>query len=91
MTPRGRQPDFVMGPEHRTKIGNSKILNHLIECAEGKRKMDSTRAQVALGLLKKVMPDLSSVTHSGDEERPIKHDVEIHIVRPNPGGSSGST
>ena len=56
---KGREPGFRMGAEHRTKISNSKILKHLIEHVEGQREMSSTQVQAGLGLLKKVMPDLS--------------------------------
>ena len=60
-----------MSEEHRTKIGNSKILNHLIEHAVGEREMTATQANTGLALLRKVMPDLSAITHSGDEENPV--------------------
>lgn len=49
-----------MGEAHRVKIQNSNILNALIEHAEGVREMSSTQVTAALGLLKKIMPDLSS-------------------------------
>lgn len=54
-----------MSEEHRTKISNSKILNRLIACAEGEVELTSVQAQVALGLLRKVMPDLASTELSG--------------------------
>ena len=60
MTTRGRDAGFVMGAEHRTKIGNSKILNRLIGHAEGTEEMTATQITAAIALLKKVMPDLSS-------------------------------
>jgi len=50
-----------MSAEHRVKIQNSNILNALIEHAEGSRDMGATQVSAALGLLKKVLPDLSSV------------------------------
>lgn len=56
---KGRQPGFEMGAEHRTKIANSKILKHLIEFCEGTRDMEPHRAATSLGLLRKVMPDMS--------------------------------
>ncbi len=57
---RGRKPGFQMGDEHRVKIQNSNILNALIEHAVGDRPMTSTQVQAGLGLLKKIMPDLSA-------------------------------
>ena len=61
MAERGRRPGFVMSHEHRVKIQNSNILNALIEHAEGQREMSPTQVSAGLGLLKKIMPDLSSV------------------------------
>lgn len=68
MAERGRQPGFTMSNAHRVKIQNSNILNALIEHAEGKRDMGATQVTAALGLLKKALPDLQTVTHQGDEE-----------------------
>lgn len=50
-----------MSDAHRDKIRNSNILNALVEHAEGSREMTGTQVTAALGLLKKVMPDLSAV------------------------------
>lgn len=67
---RGRKPGFVMSDEHRVKIQNSNILNALVEHVEGRREMSATQVSAGLGLLRKVMPDLSSteaaVEHSGE-------------------------
>lgn len=71
MAERGREPGFQMGEEHRTKIRNSKILNRLISCAEGEIEMTATQASIGLGLLKKVMPDLQNMQHSGDAANPV--------------------
>lgn len=67
-----------MSNEHRTKISNSKILNRMIAAAEGEIEISAVQAQVGLGLLKKVMPDVSTVTLQGDEEGgPIITRVEL--------------
>lgn len=63
--------------EHRTKIQKSKILNRLIGHAEGTEEMSATQVQAALGLLKKALPDLSSVTLSGDAEAPLVINVTV--------------
>lgn len=54
-----------MSDEHRSKIQKSQILNALIEHVEGKRKMSATQVTAGLGLLRKALPDLSNVEHSG--------------------------
>lgn len=56
---RGRKPGFQMTDEHRVKIQNSNILNALIEHIEGVREMSATQVSAGLGLLRKVLPDLS--------------------------------
>lgn len=57
-----------MSDEHRVKIQNSNILNALIEHVGGKRDMSTTQVSAGLGLLKKCLPDLSTVTLQGDEQ-----------------------
>jgi hypothetical protein len=72
---RGRRPGFVMTDEHRAKIQNSNILNALIEHVQGRREMSSTQVTAGLGLLKKVMPDLAAVEHSGQLE--VRNPAEV--------------
>jgi len=78
---RGRKPGFKMTEAHRDKIRNSNILNALVEHVEGRREMSSTQVTAGLGLLKKVMPDVTYSQHGGDEEAPIIHRIERRIVR----------
>lgn len=74
---RGRKAGFTMSHEHRVKIQNSNILNALIEHAEGRREMSSTQVTAGLGLLKKAMPDISSIELTGDPDSPIQHKVSL--------------
>jgi len=60
MARRGRSPGFQMSDEHRSKIKAAQILNALQEHVLDKRKMGATQVAAGLGLLRKVMPDLSS-------------------------------
>lgn len=71
MAERGRPRGFIMSDEHRTKIANSQILNRLVGHVEGTVELSSTQVTAALGLLKKVMPDLQSTQISGDPENPL--------------------
>lgn len=75
--PRGRQPGFTMSNEHRVKIQQSNILNALIEHAEGVRDMSPSQVTAGLGLLKKALPDLSSIEHTGEDGGPIKAKVTL--------------
>ena len=82
MAKRGRTPGFTMSSEHRGKIQNSSILNALIEHAEGKREMSASQVSAGLGLLKKVMPDLSATTISGtlDDKRAVTDWTKAELV-----------
>lgn len=45
--------------------------------------MSATQATVALGLMKKVMPDLTSTTVSGDQDNPVTVLQKIELVPVN--------
>lgn len=64
------RPGFLTD-EHRGKIASSSILNALIEHTEGRREMTSTQVTAGIALLKKVMPDLSAIDHSGEVTTPF--------------------
>jgi hypothetical protein len=65
-------PAYAMSNEHRDKIKNSNILNVLIEHTEGRREMSSSQVTAGLGLLRKVLPDLTATTlEGGDPANPI--------------------
>lgn len=65
---KGPARSMQMGAEHRDKIKNSNILSALIEHVEGKREMSASQVTAGLGLLKKVMPDMATVTHEGGDK-----------------------
>jgi hypothetical protein len=76
---RGREPGFRMSEEHRTKIQNSRILRVLIDHIEGREEVSQARVTAALGLLKKVLPDLQAVTVGGDPAHPLRHEHAIDL------------
>lgn len=79
---RGRPSGFTMSNEHRTKIQNSQVLKCLIEHATGQRDMSATQVTAGVALLKKCLPDLSTVTLQGGEGGgPILHQIELVGVR----------
>ena len=75
-----RQFNSPMSNEHRVKIQNSNILNALIEHAVGKREMTGTQVTAAISLLDRVMPKLSSVELTGDENNPLSMVTKIELV-----------
>ncbi len=81
-----------MSQEHRDKIKNSNILSALIACAEGTKELTPTQVTAGLGLLKKALPDLSTVTLQGDEEGgPISTVTRIELVAPSLNDDSADT
>jgi hypothetical protein len=74
---RGRQPGFRMSEAHRVKIQNSNILNALIEHVEGKREMSATQVTAGVSLLRKVLPDLTSTTLTGEGGGPLVTRIEL--------------
>lgn len=82
MAERGRPPGFTMSNEHRDKIKNSNILRALIEHAEGSREMTATQVTAGLGLLKKALPDLATVSVKNDDEA---GDFKVSVTWQPPG------
>ena len=55
----------------RAKINGTVIINQLIKHIKGDIEMKSTQVTAALGLLRKVAPDLAAMTISGDKDSPF--------------------
>jgi hypothetical protein len=53
----------------RRRIQTSQIVNRLTEHVLGEAKMSATQVTAALGLLRKTVPDLSAMEHSGSVTR----------------------
>ncbi len=51
--------------------------------------MSATQVSAGLGLLKKALPDLSSVEISGDPENPLRTITRIELVAPSDEHSEG--
>lgn len=67
---------------HRASIGIGVILDRLQKHTQGKLDMSSTQVRAAEILLRKTIPDLSSIEHSTDPENPLISRVEQHIIDP---------
>jgi hypothetical protein len=74
-----------MSNAHRDKIRNSNILTALIEHAEGQRDMSPSQVTAGLGLLKKALPDVQTITLQGDEDGgPVQlSGIAVNFVRPD--------
>lgn len=57
--------------EVRKRIQTSQLVNRLTSHALGKVKMEATQVQAARVLLGKTLPDLQSVEHSTDPQKPV--------------------
>jgi hypothetical protein len=65
----------------RERIQSSKISNQLISHVLGHSKLEPSQVTAGLGLLKKVLPDLANVTHSGDKDNPLQLTVLTGVPR----------
>jgi hypothetical protein len=64
----------------REKIANSEVLDRVIQTAEGKIKLTSTELRACEILLRKIIPDLSAMTLSGEDGDAIKTVTKIELV-----------
>lgn len=67
--------------EARAKIQTTQLVNRLTNHALGKVKMGPTQVTAALGLLKKSLPDMAAVAHTGSDGGPITIVVDTGIRR----------
>lgn len=66
----------------RAKIQASQLVNRLTDHALGLTELKNSQIKAIEILLKKTIPDLSSVELKGDGDNPIVHSVEFTIVDP---------
>lgn len=66
--------------EIRSKIQASQLVNRLNNHVLGKAEMSPTQLKAAEILLKKSLPDLSSVEHTSDPDKPVHQRIEMVIV-----------
>lgn len=69
----------------REKIQSALIVNRLEDHILNGLEMTKSQVSAALGLLKKCVPDLTTMTVAGDDENPLTmvHKVERVLVRAN--------
>lgn len=82
--------------EHRSKIQTSQLINRLTALVNGSVEMPPHAVTAALGLLRKTVPDLSSVEMSGESGGPIEIVIRTlvgtdgtEISSESPAGSTG--
>jgi hypothetical protein len=73
MAPRTRK--IRHDEQTRAKIQASQLVNRLTAHALGKADMPASAVTAGLGLLKKILPDLAAVQHTGEDGGPIEHRV----------------
>jgi hypothetical protein len=66
----------------RSKIQASQLINRLTDHALGKTELSNSQVRAIEILLKKTIPDLSSIELKGDGDNPIAHSIEFTIVDP---------
>lgn len=63
----------------RAKIQTSQLVNRLTSHALGEVDLSPTQVRAIEILIKKTLPDLQSIEHSGDEDNPIATVTKIEL------------
>lgn len=66
----------------RSKIKTSQLLNRLSDHALNGLELGPTQVRAIEVLLRKVLPDLQTVQHTGDADNPLKIVTIIELVAP---------
>ena len=64
----------------RSKIQASQIVNRLVDHGFGKIELTPAQVRSLEIVLKKVLPDLSAIELSGDEDNPIEVVTRVELV-----------
>jgi len=72
-----RNAMLIAETRHRVQV--SQLINRLQDHADGKCEMSPTQVRAAEILLKKALPDLAAVTHSGDPESPVHYRIDAPV------------
>lgn len=69
----------------RERIKTSMLINRLQSFVEGKVELSAAQVSAALGLIKKTLPDLAALQHTGADGGAIQTVTEIRrtVVRPD--------
>jgi len=78
--------DSRLKTQHREAIKTSMIINRLTDHIDGEVEMSATQVSAGLGLLRKVLPDLKAMEHSGDPDNPVGV-LPFEFVQPKPEAS----
>lgn len=75
----GRPMNKLHQADVRSKIQASQLINRLTDHVDGKVELSMSQLRAAEILLKKSLPDLSSVEISGDPENPLQTVTKVTI------------
>jgi hypothetical protein len=63
----------------RSKIQTSQLVNRLTDHALGKIELSPTQVRSIEVLIKKTLPDLQSIEHTGDPDNPVVAVTKIEL------------
>lgn len=70
----------IEAPRWKDKIKAGQLMNRVLKHANGEIEMTKSQLQAAQIYLKKVIPDLSATTVSGDKDNPLFGDPDARLV-----------
>ena len=68
----GRPMGRLHQEDVRAKIQTSQLVNRLTDHVFGRVELSASQVTAAMGLIKKVLPDLAAVQHTGADGGPIQ-------------------
>ena len=81
--PKGGRPlNHRLSEQSRLAIQATKLILRLQQCAMGELELSREQIRAIEVLLKKTLPDLSSVELTGDADNPVRVTGIIDLVRP---------
>ena len=80
MAKAGRPMGKLHQDDVRAKIQTSQLVNRLTDHALGTIELSPTQVRAIEILIKKTLPDLQSITHSGDEDNPLALVTRVELV-----------
>ncbi len=86
MAARGRPIGKLHQDDVRKKIQSSQLVNRLTDHALGLVELSNTQVRAIEILLKKSIPDLSTVELKGDQDNPLQTVTKVQFEVVNPQG-----
>lgn len=66
----------------RSKIQTTQLVKRLEDHVLSGVEMSKSQVSAAMGLIRKTLPDLSAMQHTGDPANPVIHEIRRTVIKP---------